>query len=153
MDNTDHHSALTGSVAIGADHAGFQLKEHLKTVLHENGLQVSDLGTGTTDSTDYPLYGHAVAREVAAGRVDYGILVCGTGIGMAIAANRHGDVRAAVCHSPEEATYSRSHNNANILCLGARLISADAAKEIMHIFLTTDFDGGRHERRVKQLEQ
>ncbi len=140
-------------MAIGADHAGFLLKEHLKTVLQGDGLQVSDLGTGTPDSTDYPLYGHAVAREVAAGRADYGILVCGTGIGMAIAANRHGNVRAAVCHSVEEATISRTHNNANILCLGARLIGSDAAEEIMHIFLSTDFEGGRHARRVKQLER
>ncbi len=152
MDSTDHNPALTGSVAVGADHAGFLLKERLKTVLQGNGLQVSDLGTGTPGSTDYPPYGHAVAREVAAGRVDYGVLVCGTGIGMAIAANRHSGVRAAVCHSSEEATYSRTHNNANILCLGARIISTAAAEEIMQIFLSTEFEGGRHARRVEQLE-
>ncbi len=140
-------------MAIGADHAGFQLKVHLRAVLQGAGVQVSDLGTGTPESADYPPFGHAVALEVAEGRVDYGILVCGTGIGMAMAANRHNDVRAAVCHSPEEATYSRSHNNANILCLGARLIGAEAAEKVMHIFLSTDFEGGRHARRVKQLEQ
>ncbi|MEE9465575.1 MAG: ribose 5-phosphate isomerase B [Candidatus Neomarinimicrobiota bacterium] len=152
MDNTDRQSALVGSVALAADHAGFHLKEHLKAVLQGFELRVTDLGTDSPDSTDYPAYGHAVAREIAEGRVDCGVLVCGTGIGMSIAANRHKGVRAAVCHSPEEASYSRSNNDANILCLGGRIISTTAAEGILTTFLTTRFEGGRHERRVRQLE-
>jgi len=115
-------------------------------------LRVTDLGTDSPDSTDYPAYGHAVAREVAESRVDCGVLLCGSGIGMAMAANRHKGVRAAVCHSTEEAGYSRSHNDANILCMGARIINLATAEDILTTFMTTRFEGGRHEHRVMQLE-
>ncbi len=152
MDHADRQAALTDAVALGADHAGYQLKEYFKDILQGFNLRIFDMGTDSPDATDYPQYAHAVAREVAAGRAGRGVLVCGTGIGMAMAANRHRGVRAAVCYSEEQATYSRSHNNANVLCLGARLIDSGAAAKILKIFLDTPFDGGRHDRRVAQLE-
>ncbi len=152
LDHADRQAALTDSVVLGADHAGYHLKEYLKDILQGFNLRISDLGTDSPAAADYPQYAHAVAREVAEGRAGRGVLVCGTGIGMAIAANRHQGVRAVVCYSEEQATYSRSHNNANVLCLGARLIDTGAAEKILNIFLNTPFNGGRHERRVEQLE-
>ncbi len=140
------------TVALGADHAGYHLKENLKDILQGFNLRVSDMGTDSPVATDYPQYAHAVAREIAEGRAGRGVLVCGTGIGMAMAANRHRGVRAAVCYSEEQATYSRSHNNANVLCVAARLSDTETAEKILKIFLDTPFDGGRHERRVTQLE-
>ncbi len=152
MDHADRQTALTEAVALGADHAGYHLKEYFKDILQGFNLRISDMGTDSTAATDYPEYAHAVAREVAAGRVDRGVLVCGTGIGMAMAANRHRGVRAAVCYSEEQATVSRSRNNANVLCVGARLTDTETAGKILKIFLNTPFDGGRHEQRVAQLE-
>lgn len=152
MDHADSQPALTEALALGADHAGYHLKEHLKDILQGFNLRISDLGTDSPDASDYPEYAHAVAREVAQGRVARGVLVCGTGIGMAMAANRHRGVRAAVCYSEEQATYSRSHNNANVLCLAARMTDTETAEKILKSFLNTPFDGGRHERRIAQLE-
>ncbi len=152
MDHTDRQTALTDSVALGADHAGYHLKEYLKDILQGLNLRISDMGTDSPDATDYPQYAHAVAREVTEGQAGRGVLVCGTGIGMAMAANRHRGVRAAACYSEEQATYSRSHNNANVLCMGARLTDTGTAEKILKIFLNTSFEGGRHERRVAQVE-
>ncbi len=152
MDHADSQPALTEAVALGADHAGYDLKERLKELLQGFNLRISDMGTDSAAASDYPEYAHAVAREVAEGRVGRGVLVCGTGIGMAMAANRHRGVRAAVCYSEEQATYSRSHNDANVLCLAARITDTPTAEKILKIFLDTPFDGGRHERRTAQLE-
>lgn len=139
------------AVAIGADHRGFALKRVLIEDLAGRGLEVIDLGTGSDESVDYPDFARAVAESVAAGRAERGILVCGTGIGMSIGANRHKGVRAALCCTAEQARMSRRHNNANVLCLGADTISESAAQACVEAFLGTEFEGGRHERRVAKL--
>ena len=151
LDHADRQAALTDSVVLGADHAGYHLKEYLKDILQGFNLRISDLGTDSPAAADYPQYAHAVAREVAEGRAGRGVLVCGTGIGMAIAANRHRGVRAVVCYSEEQATYSRSHNNANVLALASRWVPPETAKKVVHVFLSTAFEGGRHERRLAKI--
>ncbi len=138
-------------IALASDHAGFSYKEKIKTVLNEMQLQFEDFGTHSNESTDYPDYGHAAAVAVSKGDCDRGILICGTGIGMSIVANKHKGVRAAACETVEAAELSRKHNNANILCLGERLTTWDEAQAIVRMFLTTDFEGGRHERRVAKI--
>jgi ribose 5-phosphate isomerase B len=138
-------------VALGADHAGFVLKNALKGVLDELGIAYDDFGTSSPDSVDYPDFADVVARAVADRRADRGILVCGSGIGMAIAANKIAGVRAAVVTDTEAAKLSRQHNDANVVALGARLTPADRAGEIVRAFLNTDFDGGRHGRRVEKI--
>lgn len=138
-------------VALGADHAGFLLKEALKTWLLERGHHVVDLGTHSTDSVDYPDFAVAVGTAVTAGTAACGVLVCGTGIGMAIAANKVVGVRAAQCSDVESARWSREHNDTNVLTLGARTASEPLAIEIVETWLTTDFQGGRHARRVDKL--
>jgi ribose 5-phosphate isomerase B len=140
-------------VALGADHAGFELKNVLKADLIEHGYEVLDLGTSGSESVDYPDFGKAVAEAVASGRAYRGVVVCGTGIGIAIAANRNPGVRAAVAHCGLEARLAREHNDANVLALGARIIGPEAARDALHAFLATDFAGGRHERRVAKLSQ
>ncbi len=139
-------------IAIGADHAGFDLKESVKRLLQEAGWQVSDKGTHSADSTDYPDYAHAVAEAVAAGAATAGILTCGSGIGVCIAANRHKGVRAALTWNEEVATLTRQHNNANVLCLPARFVTEEQAAAMVRNFLSTPFEGGRHERRVGKIE-
>lgn len=139
------------SVAIGADHAGFDLKRVLKAELAARGVAVRDFGTDGTESVDYPDYAGPVANAVAGGEVEAGILVCGSGIGMSIAANRHPGIRAALCCNSEMAQMSRLHNDSNILVLGARFIAEDEAKACLDAFLTTEFEGGRHARRVGKL--
>ncbi|MEN3973568.1 ribose 5-phosphate isomerase B [Emcibacter sp. SYSU 3D8] len=138
-------------VALGADHAGYQLKDALKAELAEGGYEVLDLGTSGSGSVDYPDFGKAVAEAVASGRADLGVIVCGTGIGISIAANRNPGVRAALCHSGLEARLAREHNDANVLALGARIIGIEAARDALHAFLNTDFAGGRHAGRVAKL--
>jgi ribose 5-phosphate isomerase B len=138
-------------VALGADHAGFLLKEALKVWLAGRGHAVLDFGTCSGESVDYPDYAAAVAGAVAGGRAERGVLVCGTGIGMAIAANKVAGVRAAQCGDVESARLSREHNDANVLALGARITSEEAATAIVEIWLTTEFQGGRHARRVEKL--
>jgi ribose 5-phosphate isomerase B len=138
-------------VALGADHAGFELKEALKRVLDELGVMYQDFGTTSAASVDYPDFAEAVARGVAEQRFDRGILVCGSGIGMSIAANKVAGVRAAVVSEVEAAKLSRQHNDANVVAIGSRLTPADRAAEIVRAFLTTAFDGGRHERRVDKI--
>jgi len=138
-------------VAVGADHAGFVLKEHLRGKLEREGHQVLDEGTHSTESCDYPDFAAPVAHDVAAGRADRGILVCGTGVGMSIAANKVAGIRAALGTVPEEVRLARAHNDANILTLGARFIEEAAADALVDVFLATAFDGGRHGRRVAKI--
>ena len=139
------------SVALGADHAGWELKEALKSWLMEGGYQVLDFGTHSPDSVDYPDYAQQVGESVAVGKVDRGVLVCGTGIGMAMAANKVPGIRAALCGDLYTARMSREHNDANVLVLGGRLMGADMAADILHAWLATDFAGGRHARRVDKM--
>src|SRR4051794_3404777 len=140
-------------IAIAADHAGFVLKENLRAKLAEAGHDVVDFGTSSTDSCDYPDYAQQVAREVGQGRSDRGILVCSTGIGMAIAANKVAGVRAAPAQSEDEVRLTREHNDANVLTLGARYLDENRAAAMVNLFLATQFTGGRHARRVAKLEQ
>ncbi len=140
------------TVALAADHAGFALKEELKSELMVMGLDCLDLGTDTLDSADYPDFGRAVADALVEGRADRGVIVCGTGIGISIAANRVGGIRAAVCHDATTARLAREHNDANVLALGARIVGAEVAKDCLRAFLSASFDGGeRHLRRVVKL--
>jgi ribose 5-phosphate isomerase B len=138
-------------IAIGADHAGVVLKDELKQWLIERGDTVEDLGTHSTESVDYPDYAIAVGRAVAGGRADRGVLVCGTGLGMAIAANKFHGIRAVPVVDEASARYGREHNDANVLALGARITAAEEAKELLRIFLETDYAGGRHQRRIDKI--
>jgi ribose 5-phosphate isomerase B len=138
-------------VALGADHAGFPLKEDLKTWLITHGYDVVDLGTQSAESVDYPDFSVAVGSAITAGKADRGVLVCGTGIGMAMAANKVPGIRAAACTDAFGARMSREHNDANILALGARITARDAAIEILEIWLGAEFAGGRHARRVEKI--
>ena len=140
-------------IAIGADHAGFELKNQLGAALRQSGHEVCDFGTNSADSADYPDYARQVARAVAAGNADRGLLVCGSGIGMSIAANKVRGVRAALGVNLEEVRLTRAHNDANVLTLGARFIDAALAGELVQAFLETPFEGGRHQRRVSKLSQ
>ncbi len=138
-------------ISIGSDHAGFQYKEQLKTLLEQLGQPYQDRGTSSPESVDYPDYGHLVALDVSGGASDRGILICGTGIGMSIVANKHKGVRAAVCESVTAARLARAHNDANVLCFGARIIGWESASDIVRTFLSTPFDGDRHTRRVGKI--
>ncbi len=139
-------------IPIGADHAGFALKERLKQELEKLGYQPLDLGTNSADSTDYPDYAHPVASKVERGEARRAVLLCGTGLGMAYAANRHHGVRAAVAWSPEIAKLARAHNDANVLVLPARFVTEAEGLDILRTWLSTPFEGGRHERRVEKIE-
>ena len=140
-------------IAIGADHAGFSLKEQLRLKLSGEGHEVLDFGTGSTESCDYPDFAQAVGRDVAQGHSDRGILVCSTGIGMAIAANKVDGVRAAPAENDDEVRFTREHNDANVLTLGAKYLDEARAMELIGIFLQTEFAGGRHARRVAKIAQ
>ena len=140
-------------IAIAADHAGFALKERLRQKLANDGHEVVDFGPGNADSVDYPDFAQSVAREVAQGRSDRGILVCSTGIGMAMAANKISGVRAAPAQSEDEVRLTREHNDANVLTLGARYLDEQHASGLVDIFLNTGFAGGRHARRVAKIAQ
>ena len=140
-------------IAIGADHAGLSLKDNLARLFDEQGIAYQDFGTHGPDSVDYPDVAADVAHAVAGGDFDRGLLVCGSGIGMAIAANKVPGIRAAVATEPESARLCRSHNDANVLALGARLTPPDRAGEIVTAFLETPFEGGRHQRRIDKLTQ
>lgn len=139
------------TVALAADHAGYELKDALKAVLTERGVPVLDLGTNDGGSVDYPEKAGALAAALAEGRASRGVLICGTGIGISIAANRHPHVRAALCHDVTTARMARQHNDANVLALGARVVGANVAIDCLVAFLETGFEGGRHQRRVDQL--
>lgn len=140
-------------IALGADHAGVQLKASIKGLLDERGIEYEDFGTDTTESVDYPDFAARVAREVASGSFDRGILFCGSGIGMAIAANKVAGVRAASILDEASARLSREHNDANVLSLGERLTPPDTARRIVAAFLDTPFAGGRHARRVDKINE
>ncbi len=140
-------------IALGADHAGYEYKDKLIAYLLENGYECVDCGTNGPESVDYPEYASKVCELVRANNCNFGILVCGTGIGMSIAANKHRGIRAALCNEPESTAMTRHHNNSNVLCLGARMISFERALELTNVFLSTEFDGGRHERRVEMLDK
>lgn len=139
-------------IVVGGDHAGLGLKRALVEALDAKGYAVEDIGTHDERATDYPDYARRVARAVADGDAPLGLLVCGSGVGMSIAANRHAGVRAVVCSEPYSATMARRHNDANVLCLGARVVGAGLAAEILDVFLSTEFDGGRHARRVAKID-
>ncbi|HKA01376.1 MAG TPA: ribose 5-phosphate isomerase B [Candidatus Solibacter sp.] len=140
-------------ISIGADHAGFSLKEKLRERLTSEGHEIVDYGTNSADSVDYPDYAQPVSRDVAGGRADRGILVCSTGIGMAMAANKVRGVRAAPGLSDDEVKFTREHNDANVLTLGAKYMDEDRAMQLIEIFLNTEFAGGRHARRVAKIAQ
>lgn len=141
-------------IAIAADHGGYDLKEELKAFVID-GLNIEwiDLGTHSTESVDYPEYGFKMAEAIKSGEADQGIIICGTGIGISIAANRHPHIRSALCTDTTMARLTRQHNDANVLALGARIIGVELAKDIVKTFLTTEFDGGRHARRVEKLNK
>ncbi len=139
-------------ICLGSDHAGFDLKEHVKEFLKTLGHEFIDVGCYSTDSVDYPEFARKVALSVASGECEKGILVCGTGLGMSMAANRVPGIRAALCYGVLTARLSRQHNNSNLLCLGGRMIGPTMAEEIIKTWLTTEFEGGRHENRIKQID-
>jgi ribose 5-phosphate isomerase B len=140
-------------IAVGCDHGGFALKQEILSYLNKNGYEYQDFGTYDTESCDYPVYGEKVARAVASGACEKGLLFCGTGIGISLAANRVKGIRAVVCSEPYSAEMSRRHNNANVLCLGGRVVGPGLAEKIVETWLNTEFEGGRHARRVGMLDE
>ena len=139
-------------IVVGSDHAAYELKEAIKEKLTAEGHEVIDVGCDSPESVDYPKYGHAVGRTVASGEAERGIAVCGSGIGISIACNKVPGIRAALCTSVEMAEMCRRHNNANVVCMGARMISQDLAFDIIDKWMTTDFEGGKHLRRINEIE-
>lgn len=139
-------------IAVGSDHGGYALKEILESWLVSLGHDVEDVGTHGEESVDYPVYAHAVARRIADGRAEFGILVCGTGLGMTYAANRHPGVRAAMVSEPWSAEMAKRHNDAQVLCMGGRATGPDLAKACVEAWMQAEFEGGRHERRVAAIE-
>jgi ribose 5-phosphate isomerase B len=139
-------------IAIGSDHGGFELKEKVIKFLGENGYEILDLGCNSMDSVDYPKYGRLVGEAVVEKKADKGIVICGTGIGISIAANKVKGVRAALCTNTTMARLTREHNDANVLSMGARMVGDILALEMVDVFLTTEFEGGRHQKRIDQLE-
>jgi len=139
-------------IAIGADHAGFLLKEKLRDELRAEGHEVVDVGTTSMDSVDYPDFAEKVSEQVASGNVDKGILVCFSGVGMSIAANKVNGIRAALGTNPDEVSYIRKHNDANILAIGAHFTDESTARKMTEVFLSTEFEGGRHIRRIAKID-
>src|SRR5918999_1711510 len=140
-------------IGIGSDHAGFRLKEAVKRWLIEQAYDVRDLGTSSEEACDYPDFAIALAEAMAAGEVGRGVLICGTGIGMSIVANKFPYLRAAVCHDPTTARFSRAHNDANVLTMGSRITGEMVALDIVNAWLHTPFEGGRHSRRLEKIER
>jgi ribose 5-phosphate isomerase B len=138
-------------VAIGSDHAGFEYKEDVKKLLETQGWKVSDKGAFSCDSVDYPDFAHPVANDVTGGKAAFGILICGSGNGVCMSANKHQGIRAALCWSEELAALARQHNDANVLCMPARFVSVDIAKAMTEVFFNTSFEGGRHQNRVDKI--
>ena len=138
-------------IAIGADHGGFDLKERVRNYLADQGHAVADLGTNSTDSVDYPDFARKVAERVSAKGADFGVVICGTGLGVAMTANKVRGIRAAPCSETLSARFARSHNDANVLTMGGRLIDYSTAVKILDVFLSTPFEGGRHQRRVDKI--
>ncbi|WP_457560857.1 ribose 5-phosphate isomerase B [Caminibacter sp.] len=137
---------------IGTDHAGFEVKPFVIEYLQKKGIEVEDLGTYSSESVDYPDFAHKVAEAVLANPGTMGILICGSGIGMSLAANKHRGIRAALCHDHYTAMMARRHNDANILCFGARIVGKGEIEDILEAWLNNEFEGGRHERRVKKID-
>ena len=138
-------------IALGSDHGGYLYKEELKKHLDEKGIEYIDFGTDSTASCDYPVYAEKVCRAIQSGECEKGILICGTGIGMSICANKFKGIRAAVCGDHFSAEFTRKHNDSNVLCMGARTIGAGVALQLADIFLSTEFEGGRHQKRVDMI--
>ncbi|MCB2102601.1 MAG: ribose 5-phosphate isomerase B [Rhodobacterales bacterium] len=141
------------TVAIASDHAGFELKYQLKQDLADMGLEVLDLGPDVPESVDYPDYGYAVASALRDGKAKRGVLICGSGIGISIAANRYVEIRAALVSDALAARLAREHNDANVICFGGRMIGPEVARDCLRVFMETPFEGGRHERRVDKLSR
>jgi ribose 5-phosphate isomerase B len=139
-------------IGLASDHAGFEYKEQIKSLLDELKQEYADFGTYSAESTDYPVWGHVAAEAVSGGRCQLAILVCGTGIGMSIVANKHRGVRAAVCANSTQARLARAHNDANVLTVGQRVTGWETVCDIVRTFLSTPFEGGRHQRRIDKLE-
>lgn len=139
-------------IGIASDHGGFELKEYLKEYLKKSGIEVSDFGTNSEEPVDYPIYGERCARAVANGEVEKGVVCCGTGIGISIAANKVKGIRCALCTDENMARLSRQHNDANVLALGGRTTSNEEAKKILDAWLNAKFEGGRHQRRIDMIE-
>ncbi len=139
------------TIALASDHAGFELKQQVQLFLEDNGAKVKDFGTSSTESCDYPDFAHPLAEAVEKGEYEYGIVICSTGNGITMTANKHQGIRAALCWETKLAELARAHNNANVLGLPANFISAPKALDIVRTFFQTDFEGGRHERRVSKI--
>lgn len=139
------------SIAIGGDHAGFELKEKVRKWLLDQDIELKDFGTFSEDSVDYPDFAHAVAGDVEAGKHEMGILVCGTGIGVDMAANKHQGIRSALCWNKDISKLAKSHNNANVICLPGRFISIEEAKDILTVFFAAEFEAGRHQNRIDKI--
>ena len=142
---------MTKPLGLAADHAGLELKTALSAELEKRGISVRDFGTTTSASCDYPDFAHAAGRAIESGEIEQAILICGTGVGMSISANRHAAVRAVVCSEPLSARMARQHNNANVLCIGARVVGTGTAIDIVDAFLGATFEGGRHAARVAKI--
>ena len=138
-------------IALACDHAGYEMKQQLAAYLRAAGHEVQDLGSHTAEPVDYPEFGHAIAQYVAEGKADFGISLCGSGNGINMTANKHPEIRSALCWSPELAELARRHNNANICALPARFLTLQEAQKISDVFLTAPFDGGRHQRRIDMI--
>lgn len=139
-------------IILGADHGGFELKNHIKAHLEARGFEIFDVGTNNAESCDYPIFASKLCQTIQNGEADLGILVCGTGIGMSMAANKHRGIRAACCSDTFSARLTRLHNNANVLCLGARVLGAGLALDLVDAFLDAEFEGDRHARRLSLIE-
>ena len=139
-------------ILLASDHAGFALKREIVAALEGRRLEVRDLGVESEQSVDYPDFAHRLAEALLAGDGTVGVLICGTGLGMCMAANRHPGIRAALCHDAYTAEMARRHNDANVLCMGARVLGSGVAEQIVDVFLATRFEGGRHQRRVNKIE-
>ena len=141
------------NIAIGADHGGYELKQEVILLLEKLNHDVHDVGCYSVDSVDYPPFAEAVCESIIKGECEVGILICGTGLGMSMAANRHRKIRAANCHNEYTARMSREHNDANVLCIGARVLGAGVVEEIIKVWLETDFAAGRHQQRIQQYSE
>ena len=138
-------------IVLASDHAGFKLKEEIKKFLIKKRKKIVDIGTKNTNSVDYPDYAHLLSKKMKKDKNQFGILICGSGIGMAMTANKHKNIRAAMCYNTKSTKLSRLHNNANVITIGSRLIKKNVALKCISVFLKTEFDGGRHSRRVKKI--
>ena len=143
---------MNKKIALGCDHAGFEMKDAVIAHLNQKGWDVIDVGTNSAESCDYPLFAHEVCKNIQQGAAELGILICGTGIGMSLVANKHRGIRAAACSDTFSARLTRVHNNANVLCFGTRVVGIGLALDLIDNFLDAEFEGGKHERRISMFE-